>query len=115
MKILTLIIKQIYFDQIIAGKKRIETREVLPSTEKKYVVIDEDNAITDLIKYDAIRFYVGYNKNRDTCLVEVKGASLTEYYHEKTNEPVFLTQNGIEYLRLDIVYKLGKVLSLNDI
>lgn len=109
MKTLTLIIKQVYFDQIKSGKKKIETREVLPTTEKKYVVINEDQEITDIIEYDAIRFYVGYNKDRETLLVEVKDAHLEEV-HDEEDQPIFLEQKGEKYMAINIVYKLGKVL-----
>ena len=71
MKTLNLIIKQVYFDQIINGTKTQEFREVKPTTIKKLLQLDEDgyeledekgNAIP--IHYDAIQFYVGYNKQR---------------------------------------------------
>jgi hypothetical protein len=42
MKILNLIIKQFYFDEIIAGRKTQEFREIKPTTEKKYIEIDEE-------------------------------------------------------------------------
>lgn len=89
MKILTLIIKQIYFDQILSGEKTKEFREIKQSTEKKYIIY------TGLkhkpIVYDAIRFYVGYNTNRDTALVAVKNAS-------------------VDYFMSEITYHLGDIL-----
>lgn len=89
-----------YFDQIIAGTKTKEYREVKYSTYKKYVKTEDDgsvmfsDAISDeeLSKYqceDDLNIYnngvcplipknwcylnlaVGYNKKRDTALVEV--------------------------------------------
>lgn len=113
MKILSLIIKQVYFDQIIAGTKKIETREVLPTTEKKYVVLDGEGGITDIVQYDALRLYVGYAKGRNTCLVEVKGAQLIEI-HDEQDRPIFEEQNGVRYMVINIVYSLGKVLKVND-
>ena len=97
---LYLVIKQVYFDQIIAGTKTEEYREVKYSTYKKYVKTEDDgsvmfsDAISDeeLSKYqceDDLNIYnngvcplipknwcylnlaVGYNKKRDTALVEV--------------------------------------------
>ena len=89
MKILTLIIKQIYFDQILNGTKTQEFREIKPTTEKKYV--DKTGMKPKPILYDAIRFYVGYNPNRDTALVAV---------HEVS----------IDYFVSEITYNLGKIL-----
>ena len=66
MKVLNLIIKQKYFDAILAGRKVQEFREVRPTNIKKLLQLDKDGyEIADAdgnaqpIKYDAIRFYVG--------------------------------------------------------
>lgn len=109
MKILTLIIKQKFFDQIISGEKTEETREILPTTQNKYVVLDKEDAITDIIEYDAIRFYVGYNKDRDTALVEVKGAMLEEVVDEN-DQPIYFDYKGQRNQMINIVYQLGKIL-----
>lgn len=61
MKILTLIIQQKWFDEIIKGNKKQEFRELRPASEKKYIEYQKDGTF-DAIKFDAIRFYVGYNK-----------------------------------------------------
>lgn len=37
MNILTLSVKQIYFDEILAGKKTHEYREIRPTNAKKYI------------------------------------------------------------------------------
>lgn len=81
MKVLNLIIKQKYFDAILAGRKVQEFREVRPTTIKKLLQLDADgfevedeHGNAQPIKYDAIQFYVGYNKDRDSALVEVLGA-----------------------------------------
>lgn len=39
MNILTLSIKQKYFDEILAGKKTHEYREIRPTNAKKYIII----------------------------------------------------------------------------
>lgn len=88
MKVLSLIIKQNFFNEILKGTKTKEYREVKPTTIKKllqldsngYEVVDEyGNA--QPIKYDAIKFYVGYNKDRDSALVEVKDAYCEIFTH----------------------------------
>lgn len=120
MKILTLIIKQKYFDEILSGKKTVETREIRHNNFKKYCELDEDGyAKFDEDKgvfiprqYDAIRFFVGYNKERDTALVEVKGAEIGIFVDEEGKEIVY-EANGEEFIASYIDYALGKVLETN--
>lgn len=99
---LYLTIKQVFFDQIIAGTKKEEYREIKETTYKKYIETDEDGNVffddkliseSKLGEYyaeDSLYIYndgvcpllpknnlfylnlaVGYNKVRDTALVEV--------------------------------------------
>lgn len=122
MKILNLIIKQKYFDAILDGSKVQEFREVKPTTIKKLIQLDEDGyEIVDEfgnslpIEYDAIRFYVGYNKNRDSALVKIKDA-YTECFVDENNEPVTYEigkdedGNSLLWLVEQVVYNLGEVL-----
>lgn len=125
MKTLNLIIKQVYFDQIINGTKTQEFREVKPTTIKKLLQLDEDgyeledengNAIP--IHYDAIQFYVGYNKDRDSALVEVKD-EYCEIFVDENNEPIIYEDgtdkdgNPLEWVAEQVVFNLGKVLEVH--
>ena len=110
---LYLTIKQIYFDQIIAGTKKEEYREIKETTYKKYLEVDEDGfplVNADLFPEDFdpdelapddtlfaglyawnegkcflvpkasicfLNLAVGYNKERDTAIVEVKDITFT--------------------------------------
>ena len=104
MKILTLIIKQKYFDEIVAGTKKNEYREIRPNNTKKYVI--EDGEIVEPVKYDAIRFYVGYSKDRATALIEVKNA-LIEILEDEQGKDVVYEENGQEYIMAQMNYELG--------
>ena len=125
MKVLNLIIKQKYFDAILTGRKVQEFREVRPSTVKKYIELDEDgfekedengNAVP--VQYDAIRFYVGYNKDRDSALVEVVGAH-TEVFVDENDQPITYEYgkdsegNPLIWFAEQVVYDLGKILEHN--
>lgn len=125
MKVLNLIIKQRYFDAILAGRKVQEFREVRPTTIKKLLQLDEDGfEIEDAdgnaqpIKYDAIQFYVGYNKDRDSALVEVLGAHC-EIFVDANGEPITYEygrdKDGqpLVWVSEQVVFDLGKVLSHN--
>ena len=125
MKILNLIIKQKYFDLIMQGRKVQEVREVRPSTVKKYIQLDDegyeiedenDNSIP--IKYDAIKFFVGYNKDRDSALVEVTSA-YTEIFVDDKGEPITY-EHGVDsdgepllWYAQQVVYNLGRILEHN--
>lgn len=94
-EVLTLIIKKKYFDQIIAGTKKQEFREIKPSTERKYIEFDSDgypvedeNGNTIPLHYDYILLYVGYSPDREAAIVECTGAS-TQILIDEENEPIF--------------------------
>ncbi|MBR5716202.1 MAG: hypothetical protein IKX59_06405 [Bacteroidales bacterium] len=94
-KVLTLIIKNQYFDDIMAGTKKQESREIKPSTERKYILFDQDgypiedeNGNTVPIQYDALLLYAGYQSNRQAALVGVESAE-TALYIDDNNEPIF--------------------------
>lgn len=89
LKVLTLNIKDCYFQEIMKGNKTSEYREIKQTTINKYTYIDEADGKRYLRRYDVIRFYVGYHKDRDSALVEVKDTTCS---------------NGI------VEYKLGRVL-----
>lgn len=124
MKILTLSIRQSYFDEIKAGTKTIETREIKPTTADKYLEYFyegkqyKEKQITDdmkdveavPIKYDAIKFLTGaYTGTRPSMLVEVTGEEVY-ILTDENNEEVVYEVNGVEYIAAEIEYKLGRIL-----
>lgn len=125
MKVLNLIIRQKYFDAILAGRKVQEFREVRPTTIKKLLQLDEDgfeiedeDGNAQPIKYDAIQFYVGYDKDRDSALVEVLG-SHCEIFVDESGEPIIYEHgrdkdgNPLVWVAEQVVFDLGKILSHN--
>ena len=84
MKVLTLNIKKIYFDEIISGTKTIEYRELKQTTLNKYTYLDESDGKRYLRRYDALRLFVGYHKDRENALVQVKDTTynngIVEYH-----------------------------------
>ena len=71
MKILTLNIKKEYFDEIMSSEKKVEYRTLKQTTLNKYTYIDEGDGKRYLRRYDALRLFVGYHKDRDSALVQV--------------------------------------------
>ena len=71
MKVLTLNIKKVCFDEIMSGEKKIEYRELKQTTLNKYTYLDESDGKRYLRRYDALRLFVGYHKDRESALVQV--------------------------------------------
>lgn len=116
-KVVTFILKQKYFDAIMAGRKVQEFREVRPSTYNKLIQHDSEgfdiedeygNALP--VHYDAILFYVGYNKDRDSALVEVKDAH-TEVFVDENNEVIEFEVDGGYWQASQVVYDLGRIIA----
>ena len=78
MKVLTLNIKKIYFDEIISGSKKIEYRELKQTTLNKYTYLDESDGKRYLRRYDALRLFVGYNKDHESALVQITDITYNE-------------------------------------
>lgn len=124
MNILTLSIKQKYFDEILAGTKTHEYREIRPTNAKKYITYlcngkeykadeelpEEGEIELKPIKYDAIKLLTGsYTGKRPYIIVEVKNAEAVILTDEGGNDVVYEYQ-GEEYLAAQMDYTLGKVL-----
>ena len=96
---LYLTITQQWFDEIVSGRKTVEYREIKPTTQNRYLDLpkkdNEPVLVNDLLPEDALmgineyndgifcfvpkeyqylRLAVGYNKDRDTAVVRLKGA-----------------------------------------
>ena len=78
LKVLTLNIKKVFFDEIMKGEKKIEYRELKQTTLNKYTYLDESDGKRYLRRYDALRLFVGYNKDRESALVQVKDITYNE-------------------------------------
>ena len=133
MKTLTLSLKRKYFDEILAGKKTHEYREVRPNNTKKYVHLlcegkfyeDDDPAFDDTDpnspveivakKYDAIKFYTGaYEGKRPYMLVEVKEADAVIEVDENGKDLILKDGNGEEYIAVTVDYTLCKIIEVNE-
>jgi len=130
MNILTLSIKQKYFDEILAGTKKQEFREVRPNTAKKYVnfmspspngkiytnyedIPEEETWDFAPVKYDALKLCTGaYKGKRPYMIVEVESAEA--YLITDDNGEAIVIGEGTEdeYALASICYNLGKVLEV---
>ena len=143
-------IKQVYFDQIIAGTKKEEYREIKPTTYKKYLDCDEtgDWYIDEFYTDEDLEFYgpdiiiackdghfpfffkdikflslaVGYEKIRDTALVELVDITPMIAKDEQgrdirldigRNDRLVPVQNGRFCRAWFAVFHLGKIVEKN--
>jgi len=124
MNVLTLSIKQNYFNQIIEGSKKKEYREIRPNTAHRYITYwvgkKEYKKYTDVpqdeepearpVKYDAIQFYTGQmSGKRPGALVEVKKAEI-EIILDEDGKEIEYTYEGETYVMAQVVYSLGNVI-----
>lgn len=124
MNILTLSIKQVHFDAIMAGTKKDEFREIRPNTAHKYItywvgkkeykkyteVPQDEEPEAKPIKYDAIQFYTGQmTGKRPGALVEVKKAEIDILVDDDGNE-IEYEHDGETYYLAQVIYRLGSVL-----
>ena len=96
--------------QIANGTRTIETIEIHPISQSKFVQIDSDGAIIGIIPYCAIAFVA----SKCSLLVEIKGAKL----YEVTNNHGDLL--FYEYLRerhqqINLDYHLGGIIRAHNI
>ena len=92
LKVLTLNIKKQFFDLIIKGEKKEEYRLLKKTTENKYIYLDKTDGKRRLRRYDVLRLFVGYHKDRESAVVEVLDITFEE---------------GV------VIYHLGRIIELN--
>lgn len=132
MNVLTLSIKQKWFDEIVAGKKTQEFREIRPSNSHKYIRYvlngreyknpedmpseeDEPGEVTlSSVKYDAIKFLTGeYKGKRPYIVVEVKSAEI-QILTDENDKEIELEEKGVRYIAAQIAYNLGKIIEKSN-
>ena len=128
MNVLTLSIKQKYFDEILSGKKNHEYREIRPKNAKKYITYfcngrkykadeempEEGEIFIHPIKYDCIKLLTGeYKGKRPYIIIEIKNAEVQILTDDKGNDIVY-KENGEEYLAAQIDYTLGRILEKSN-
>ena len=88
--VLSMSIKQIYFDAILTGDKHIEYRTLKSTTQGKFTRLDKATGKRYIRQPHILRLYTSYSADHDVLLVEVKKTVFREPY--------------------DIEYHLGKIL-----
>jgi hypothetical protein len=110
MSQLCLSIKQIYFDAILSGEKKIETREIKPKNAEKYCDFSEDGELIGARHYDTLKLLTGaYSGVRPFMIIEVEKAEVIIYEDDEGKEIVY-EEDGEQYVAADVEYTLGKII-----
>ena len=73
LDVLSLNIKQKYFDEILKGEKDIEYRDIKSKkNESLMTCVEKETGKRFIRRPDLLRLYVGYTKERDVLLVRVR-------------------------------------------
>lgn len=114
--LLTLQITRDNFEYILDGQQKVEHRFVYPSNEKRYLEILEDGEEKHVlaVKYDGIKFINGRKKDAPRMVVEILGADWVVLTDPDTGEDLTFVENGVTYVQSLICYKLGRVLSTEN-
>ena len=130
MKTLTLNLKQVYFDEILAGTKTHEYRDIFPSNQKRFIRYilngkeytsleempseEEEPGEVDVVpvKYDCIKFLTGaYNGKRPYIIVEVVDAEVVFLTDEEGKDLILVDEeNDLEFIAAQMDYPLGKII-----
>lgn len=130
MKILTLNLKQAAFDQVLAGTRTHECREIFPDNQKRFIRYvlhekeytslaempseEEEPGEVDVVpvSYDAIKFLTGApTGKRPYVVVAVEAAEVFFLTDEKGEDLVLVDEaTDLEYIAAQIDYTLGKIL-----
>ena len=118
-KVVTFIIKQHWLDEIVAGRKKKEYRELKATTLRRLVQMDKrgENILLDEnehaipIHYDAMLLFAGYSPDRDSALVEITGAEEEYFLDDDGNVISFDEEDGTTFYPSQIAYSLGRVLA----
>ena len=132
-KILNLSIEQNYFDEIVAGTKTHEYRDVTPGTERKYVYFELDgkfvaessmlpqskrlskDVILHPIKYDQIKLSTGaYSGKRPYIIVEVLDTKISFDEDSDGTRMTLEDDYGTEYFMAQMDYTLGRILEKSE-
>lgn len=117
MNYLTLQIKREHLDNILAGKKPDEFREIRPNNAKKFIeYFTNEDGEEDVRprKYDGLKLLNGYATDRPEVIIKYMNSEI-EYIINEDGDFIEYEENGESYLKAQMVYSLGKVVSKKNI
>ena len=130
MKTLTLNLKQGSFDEVVAGTRTHEYRDIFPHNQKRFIRYvlngkeytslqempseEEEPGEVDVVpvKYDCIKFLTGaYNGKRPYMVVEVIDAEVVFLTDEEGKDLILVDEeNNLEFIAAQVEYTLGKII-----
>jgi len=90
----SLIIKRQWFDEIRAGRKKKEYRDITKRNTSLLCVVGKEWQFLGFKPITEIMFYNGYNKNRPSMLVECTGIAIEAEKDDQGEYEIFVLSIG---------------------
>jgi hypothetical protein len=90
----SLIIKRQWFDEIRAGRKKKEYRDITKRNASLLCYVGENDTFLGFKPITEIMFYNGYNKNRPSMLVECTGIAIETDKDDQGEYEIFVLSIG---------------------
>ncbi|MEG1617687.1 MAG: hypothetical protein RR202_08045 [Bacteroidales bacterium] len=113
MEVLKLLIKSKSFEEVISGKRKLEVREITPSTQSKYLIVTPNEVTIKL--YDAIRFVAGNEPDAPEALVKVEKTELDFEPDEEGYIQLYEEGKALYIEGGEMYYTLGEILETKNI
>lgn len=79
MKQLSLRIKKIYFDEILAGVKKIEYRAFNDFYLSRLTKRNKNGLVVEIIQYDTVKLYIGNEQNAPYLIIKCQKIEICQY------------------------------------
>lgn len=112
LAVLTLQITKGYFQAILAGEQKVETRLVFPNSAKRYFDVQptvENYENLRMFNYDALKLINGRRPNAPVLIVGVESCEYKSIIDDD-DKLIVLEEKGVSYPALEAYYHLGKIL-----
>ena len=121
MKVLNLAIEKQELDRILSGEKTQECREIHPSNLARYIELDDEglekedeNQSSIPIHYDAIQFVTFDTPEPESALVEIRDTWTQMFTDKDSGELITYQYQKTDWIAEQVIYELGKVLSIEN-
>lgn len=117
MKRLTLQIDRPCFKAILQGRQKVEHRDILPSTARKYIIQTElSNGEVDVepVHYDTLYLINGRRKDAPRLEVKIDRMEVVIFTDEDGNDLTY-EENGETYIASQIWYYLAEIINTENV
>lgn len=99
-------------NEVVAGERKVITREILPSNANLYVTLNEERECTGIIPRDFVELQC--RKYGATVTAKVEKIQLMEIV-DADDEPIHYRWRGEVYQAVDIDFHIGEIVSKSGV